>query len=264
MNIIKKIFTYYNNENILNSIRSGILEWDNFNNNFYLIDSNEHDINNLHNIEVQKDALLSNTIAFANNKPANNALLWGARGTGKSSLVLSVFKEVSNKKDLLLLELKTNQIKYLSFILRKLKKSNRKSIIFCDDFSFSLENENFILFKNIIDGAASKNSDVLYYVTSNYRNVIKANNNNNNISTLKKLEITEDETALSDRFGLWLGFESFNESVYLDIVYHYIKKYNLKIDNDYARKKAIQWSILRGSRSGREALHFVKNLITIT
>ena len=247
------------------TIPEGIIEWDNIENKFYKIDNETHNYSfKLSHVDKQKNILLKNTILFASGKPSNNVLLWGARGTGKSSLVLDVYKTVFKTKKISLLEVKTNQIKYLAFIIRALNETNRKFILFCDDFSFTSNNEDFILFKNILDGSVSKNKNILYYVTSNYRNIIKENYSYQSDSMLRKQEKIEDETALSDRFGLWLGFESFNESVYLDIVYHYIKKYNLKIDNDYVKKKAIQWSILRGSRSGREALHFVKNLITMT
>lgn len=242
-------------------IPEGILEWDNINNKFYEIQNKTtNNILNLCHLDKQKNILLKNTMLFANGKPSNNVLLWGARGTGKSSLVLNVYKTVSNTMKISLLEIKTNQIKYLTLILRILGETNRKFILFCDDFSFASNNEDFILFKNILDGSVSKNKNILYYVTSNYRNIIKENYLSQSDSMLKRQEKIEDETALSDRFGLWLGFETFNEEKYFDVVLKYCDLYNVKIKKNILKKRALQWSLSRGSRSGREALNFVKSL----
>jgi len=243
------------------TIPEGIIEWDNFENKFYKIENETHKNSfKLSHVDKQKNILLKNTILFASGKPSNNVLLWGARGTGKSSLVLNVYKTVLKTKNISLLEIKTNQIKYLGFIIRTLSKTNRKFILFCDDFSFTSNNEDFILFKNILDGSVSKNKNILYYVTSNYRNIIKENYSYQSDSMLKKQEKIEDETALSDRFGLWLGFETFNEEKYLDVVVKYCDLYDLKIEKNVLKKRALQWSLSRGSMSGREALNFVKSL----
>ena len=242
-------------------IPEGILEWNSYENKFYKIESHlSNNLINLYHIEEQKKKLLQNTMLFAQGKPSNNVLLWGARGTGKSSLVLAVYKTVVQKKRVSLLEIKTNQIKHLSFIIRILGKTKRKFILFCDDFSFTTNNDDFILFKNILDGSVSKNKNILYYVTSNYRNIVKENDADLTNSLLKKQEKIEDETALSDRFGLWLGFEKFDEFKYLHVVEKYCKSYNIKLKQDAVKKRAIQWAISRGSRSGREALNFVKSL----
>ena len=103
----------------------------------------------------------------------------------------------------------------MSTILRKISDPKQKFIIFCDDFSFSTENEDFILFKNILDGTVSKNNNLIYYVTSNFRNILKNNSKDNKVSMLEKNELVDDETALSDRFGIWLGFSKFSETQYL-------------------------------------------------
>ena len=243
------------------TIPEGIIEWDNIENKFYKIDNETYkDSFKLSHIDKQKNILLKNTMLFASGKPSNNVLLWGARGTGKSSLVLNVYKTVLKTKRVSLLEIKTNQIKYLSFIVRTLSETNRKFILFCDDFSFTSNSEDFTLFKNILDGSVSKNKNILYYVTSNYRNIIKENYSYQSDSMLKKQEKTEAETSLSDRFGLWLGFETFNEEKYLDVVIKYCDLYKLKIERNSLKKRALQWSLSRGSRSGREALNFVKSL----
>lgn len=258
---IKKIIAFLNkfNDNFYTTSK-GIFEWDNNESRFYLIENNATaNIDILHNIEKQKKSLLKNTLLFAQGKNANNALLWGSRGTGKSSLVIAVYRKVSRDYNLSLLEIKTNQIRYLNSILRKLESNKKKYIIFCDDFSFLPQDENFILFKNIIDGTVSRNKNIIYYVTSNYRNIIKETIDDKS-DTLKKQEIEDDHAALSDRFGLWLGFENFDQKKYLQIVKKYCELYNIKVNKKIIEKKAVQWSILRGSLSGREALHFVKNL----
>ncbi len=173
--------------------------------------------------------------------------------------MLAVYKEISKKYNISLLEIKPNQIKLLNSIIRKLDTKKNRYIIFCDDFSFTSLDENFVLFKNLIDGTVSRKKNILYYVTSNYRSMIKESVSNKE-NTLKKQEIDEDEAALSDRFGLWLGFERFDKKKYLEVVNKYRKIYKIKISKNKLNEKAIQWSILRGSFSGREALNFIKNL----
>jgi predicted AAA+ superfamily ATPase len=260
--LLRKLVKLISEEiNSKRKIPEGILEWDSIESKFYKIENKtSNNLLDLFHVNKQKDILLKNTMLFATGKPSNNVLLWGARGTGKSSLVLNVYKTVLKTKKISLLEIKTNQIKYLGFIIRALSETNRKFILFCDDFSFTSNNEDFILFKNTLDGSVSKNKNIIYYVTSNYRNIIKENYSYQSHSMLNKQEKIEDETALSDRFGLWLGFETFNEEKYLDVVVKYCDLYNIKIEKNILKKRALQWSLSRGSRSGREALNFVKSL----
>ena len=260
--LLKKLLNLVDKEiNSVKIIPEGILEWDDFSRKFYKIESKSNNfLSNLCHVDKQKKILLKNTMLFANGEPSNNVLLWGARGTGKSSLVLNVYKTVYKTKKITLLEIKTNQIKHLRLILRILSKTNRKFILFCDDFSFASNNEDFILFKSILDGSVSKNKNILYYVTSNYRNIIKENYLDQSASMLRRQEKIEDETALSDRFGLWLSFETFSEEKYLDIVMKYCDLFNIKAKKNVLKKRALQWSLSRGSRSGREALNFVKSL----
>ena len=260
--LLKKLITLIDKETASSKIiPEGILEWDSIENKFYKIENNiSNELQNLCHVEKQKNILFKNTILFLQGKLSNNVLLWGARGTGKSSLVLNVYKTVLNTEKISLLEIKTDQIKYLSIIIRKLNKTNRKFILFCDDFSFTSNNKDFILFKNILDGSVSKNKNILYYVTSNYRNIIKESTPHSTDSLLRRQEKIEDETALSDRFGLWLGFETFNEIKYLKVVETYCELYNIKMKKDVLKKRALQWALSRGSRSGREALNFVKSL----
>ena len=137
---------------------------------------------------------------------------------------------------------------------------NRKFIIFCDDFSFLSNDKEFVMFKSILDGSASKSENFIYYVTSNYRGIIKKTLVNNNENLLEQQETIDDETALSDRFGLWIGFNKFDIDQYIAVVDKYSKYYGINIKTDLLHKKAIRWSLQRGSRSGREAFNFVKSL----
>ena len=245
----------------INSFKKKILAWDELEKNFYTIKNNINiKTEELLFIKRQQQILLENSILFAQGKPSNNGLLWGARGTGKSSLIFSVFNDVKEKYNISLLEVKRNQMKYINTILRQLEKIDQKTIIFFDDFSFISNSEDFITFKNILDGAVSKNINYLFYVTSNFRSLIQYNDNKLNMDLIEQKEALDNETALSDRFGIWLGFEKFNNNQYLKIVSYYCKKLNIKYDASIIEKKALQWSLNRGSKSGREAYFFVKSL----
>ena len=246
----------------INNLKKKILAWDEYEKEFFFIENNINiNINDLLFIEKQKKILLKNTILFAEGRPFNYGLLWGSRGTGKSSLVFSIFNYLIKNHDISLLEIKRNQIKFISSILRKLNDINQKFIIFFDDFSFASESEDFMIFKNILDGTLSKNSNYLYYATSNFRSLIQ-NSNYYKVdpSILQQQEITDNETALSDRFGIWLGFEMFTVEQYLNVVKNYLIKHNIRDDIHMINKKALQWSLNRGSKSGREAYYFVKSL----
>ena len=244
----------------ISSFKKKILAWDEFDKNFYIVQNNINiKIEDLLFIEKQKKILLENTILFTKGKPSNNVLLWGARGTGKSSLILSIFNYVKEKNDIAILEIKKNQIKYINTIFRQLDKVDQKIIIFFDDLCFSTRSEDFITFKNILDGTVSKNLNYLFYATSNYRSMIQYNNKLN-MDMIEQQEALDSETALSDRFGIWLGFEKFTDNQYLQIVNYYCLKFNIKNDKSITSKKALQWSLNRGSKSGREAYYYVKSL----
>ena len=186
-------------------------------------------------------------------------MLWGARGTGKSSLVFSVFNYIKEKYNIALLEIKKNQLKYINSIFRQLNNIDQKIIIFFDDFSFAADSDDFIIFKNILDGAVSRNLNFLFYTTSNFRSIIQ-HNNKSNMDMIEQQEALDNETALSDRFGIWLGFEKFTNNQYLEIVNYYCLKFNIKYEKNIIASKALQWSLNRGGKSGREAYHFVKSL----
>ena len=244
----------------INSFKKKILAWDEFDKDFYILESNINTkIEDLLFIEKQKQILLENTILFAQGMPSNNSLLWGARGTGKSSLIFSVFNYIKEEYDIALLEIKRNQLKYINSIFRQLNNIEQKIIIFFDDFSFAANSDDFIIFKNILDGAVSKNLNFLFYTTSNFRSIIQ-HNNKSNMDMIEQQEALDNETALSDRFGIWLGFEKFTNNQYLEIVNYYCLKFNIKNDKDLLTRRALQWSLNRGAKSGREAYHFVKSL----
>ena len=158
-----------------------------------------------------------------------------------------------------LLEIKRNQLKYINSILRQLNNIDQKIIIFFDDFSFAANSDDFIIFKNILDGAVSRNFNFLFYTTSNFRSIIQ-HNNKSNMDMIEQQEALDNETALSDRFGIWLGFEKFTNNQYLEIVNYYCLKFNIKNEKNIITSKALQWSLNRGAKSGREAYHFVKSL----
>ncbi len=239
----------------------GFLEWSNEEKNFFKINQEKKLItNDLLYLDKHKNILIRNTKQFLKNKPANSALLWGARGTGKSSLIISVCNELKLNYSFLVVEIKFFQINFLPLILRRLEKEKEKIIIFCDDFSFEFNDEKFILFKNIIEGSLRNNTNIIFYVTSNFRHLVRDNvNSKNNVSNLK--DINENITSLSDRFGIWLGFHSFNQKQYNEIVSFYANIFKLKIEDATLQKKAAEWAMLRGSNSGREALNLVKYLM---
>ena len=244
----------------INYFKKKILAWDEFDKDFFELENGINTkIEDLLFIEKQKQILLENTILFAQGIPSNNCLLWGARGTGKSSLVFSVFNYVKKTYNISLLEIKRNQLKYINSIFRKLKNIDQKIIIFFDDFSLAANSDDFIIFKNILDGAVSRNFNFLFYTTSNFRSIIQ-HNNKSNMDMIEHQEALDNETALSDRFGIWLGFEKFTNNQYLEIVNYYCLKFNIETDKNLLTSKALQWSLNRGAKSGREAYHFVKSL----
>lgn len=244
----------------INSFKKNILAWDEIEKEFYTIRNNINiNIEDLLFLDKKAKVLLENTILFSQGKPANNGLLWGARGNGKSSLIFSIFNHVKERSNISLLEIKRNQLKHINVILRQLSRFNKKIIIFFDDFSFVADSEDFIIFKNILDGSINQNSNYLFYATSNFRTMLQYNQKST-MNMIEQQEALDNETALSDRFGIWLGFEKFTNHQYLQIVNYYCFKLNIRINKNIIKKKALQWSLNRGSKSGREAYYFVKSL----
>lgn len=250
-------------------MKSDVFYFDGDNLSFDVIDAFKYiPLEYLIGIDTQKEILYNNTNRFFMGKPSNNALLWGARGCGKSSLVKAVFmkinseNEVEKKEKLCLLEIRKNDLVHLNVILKRLRESKRKFIIFCDDLSFDEnDKEIFRYLKTLLDGSLnSMPENVIFYATSNRRHLIKKDEQNTDMDALKIKENTDEGVALSDRFGLWLGFHEIGQDEYLQMVRGYVKLFKVLIDDDELCTKALEWSMTRGSRSGRVAYQFIKSL----
>jgi predicted AAA+ superfamily ATPase len=220
----------------------------------------------LQGIIPQKTLLLENTINFSNDLPANNALLWGSRGTGKSSLVKSVHAEVillTNTKYLKLVEIHREDISDLPELLTLLSKYQKyKFILLCDDLSFDAGENTYKSLKAALDGGIEgKPTNVVFYATSNRRHLMPRDMVENEQSTaINPSESVEEKVSLSDRFGLWIGFHNISQEIYLDIVFAYINEYKIPIEKEKLKSKALEWSITRGARSGRVAWQFIQDL----
>ena len=223
-------------------------------------------INLLQGIIPQKTLLLENTINFSNSLPANNALLWGSRGTGKSSLVKSVHAEVillTGSKYLKLVEIHREDISDLPELLTLLSKYQKyKFILLCDDLSFDAGENTYKSLKAALDGGIEgKPNNVVFYATSNRRHLMPRDMVENEQSTaINPSESVEEKVSLSDRFGLWIGFHNISQEIYLDIVIAYINEYKIPIEKEKLKSEALEWSITRGARSGRVAWQFVQDI----
>ncbi len=215
-------------------------------------------------INKNKEIIIQNTLQFANNLPANNVLLWGARGMGKSSLVKAVHLYVRNftQNDLILIEIHKNEIDSLPNLIRLLSNEKKQFIIFCDDLSFEYGEQTYKALKSLLDGGIEKKSDnILFYATSNRRHLIARNIvENEKQNAIHESEVVEEKISLSDRFGISLGFYSCSQKDYYTIVKAYSEEYKLNISNQDLEQLSIKWSIARGSRSGRVAWQFIQDL----
>ncbi len=218
----------------------------------------------LKGIEFQKEILIDNTINFANNFPANNALLWGAKGTGKSSLIKSVHLEISKKYNhLKLIEIHREDILELPRLLSILSELNSyQCILLCDDLSFDQGENSYKSLKSVLDGGIEgKPKNIIFYATSNRRHLMPREMIDNEKSTsISPSEATEEKVSLSDRFGIWIGFHNISQEVYIDMIMSYAKNYNIKLKHNEMKAKALEWSITRGSRSGRVAWQFIQQI----
>ena len=226
---------------------------------------NAIDIDLLKGIDHTKSILIENTKQFSSGYPANNVLLWGARGMGKSSLVKSVHREISlknKKKRLILIEIYRDDIKTLPLLISQLNNYDHRFIIYCDDLSFNENENNYKSLKTVLDGGIMERSqNIIFYATSNRRHLMPRSMIENESSTsISPSESVEEKISLSDRFGLWLGFYQCSQSDYLDIVNTYASYYKFKIDDNELKNLAIEWSVTRGSRSGRVAWQFIQDL----
>ena len=220
------------------------------------------DIQLLVGIDRQKNTLLKNTINFSNGNFTNNALLWGSRGNGKSSLIKSVFFNVNKKqKKLKLLQVNKNDIFDLEIIYSILSQHNDfRFIIFIDDLSFEKIDSDYKIIKSTLDGSIQNQpTNILLYVTSNRRHLMPRDMiENERSSAIHTDESVEEKISLSDRFGLWIGFHNLSQNDYLEIINKYCDTYNLNF-NDLVKKEAVKWSLQRGNRTGRSAWQFILN-----
>ncbi len=220
------------------------------------------DIDMLIGIERQKKILLKNTENFANGNFTNNALLWGSRGNGKSSLIKSIFYKVNkNKKKLKLLQLNKNDIFDIEIIYEKLGKIKLYNfIIFIDDLSFEKIDSDYKIIKSTLDGSIQNQpSNILLYVTSNRRHLMPRDMiENERSSAIHTDESVEEKISLSDRFGLWIGFHNISQDDFINIIKKYCKVYDLEF-NENIIKEGIRWSLQRGNRTGRSAWQFILN-----
>ena len=218
----------------------------------------------LRGIDHQRDSLLENTQRFSDALPANNALLWGARGMGKSSLVKAVHAEINGtaKKPLILAEIHREDIHTLPQILPLLRTSKDRFILFCDDLTFDGQDTSYKSLKAMLEGGIEgRPENVIFYATSNRRHMMPREMIENERATaINPGEAVDEKVSLSDRFGLWLGFHGCDQATYITIVEGYAESYNLEIDRAALLAEANEWSITRGARSGRVAWQFIQEL----
>ena len=214
-------------------------------------------------IRRARDTLLANTRQFANGYPANNALLWGARGMGKSSLVKAVHAQIlEDGQNLKIVELQREDLPSVARLLNILRSAQHRFILFCDDLSFSHDDQHYKSLKAVLDGGIEgRPENVLFYATSNRRHLMPRDMIENERSqAINPSEAVEEKVSLSDRFGLWLGFHPCTQDEYLEMISGYCRAYELQIDPDELRAQAIEWQATRGARSGRVAWQFFADL----
>ena len=212
-------------------------------------------------INNNKKILYNNTLQFAKGFPANNVLLWGARGTGKSSLVKLIHNKISSDyNSLKLIQVKKEDIPSLDKLLSLLQQTqdNYNFIIYCDDLSFSDENDDFKILKVLLDGGLiEKPRNVIFYCTSNRKHLIPRDMSENLYSSISPTEAVEEKVSLSDRFGLILGFYPFSQDQFIEMIINYKNNYKIPISDEETIKEAIEWQQTRGARSGRVAWQFI-------
>ena len=221
----------------------------------------------LKGIDHAATQLLDNTRRFATGLPANNALLWGARGMGKSSLVKAAHAEVlaelaKDAPGLKLVEIHREDIATLPTALAVMREAPHRFIVFCDDLSFDYDDTSYKSLKAVLEGGIEgRPANVLFYATSNRRHLMPRDMVENERSTaINPSEAVEEKVSLSDRFGLWLGFHNCSQDDYLAMVRAYAAHFGLDVDDETLRRDALEWSITRGARSGRVAWQFTQDL----
>jgi len=215
-------------------------------------------------VDHVRDILHENTLRFAEGFPANNVLLWGARGMGKSSLVKAVHEDVraSTNVPLKLVEVHREDIATLPALLDLLKASDQRVILFCDDLSFDHDDTAYKSLKAALDGGIEGRPDnVLFYATSNRRHLLPRHMMENEQSTaINPSEAVEEKVSLSDRFGLWLGFHKCSQEDYLTMIEGYAQHFDLGLDQETLHAEALEWATTRGGRSGRVAWQYIQDL----
>lgn len=220
----------------------------------------------LKGVDRMRDILMENTERFANGLPANNALLWGARGMGKSSLVKAAHASINAERKpadrLKLIEIHREDIESLPALMEQLRASSFRFIVFCDDLSFDGNDASYKSLKAVLEGGIEgRPENVILYATSNRRHLLAREMIENERSTaINPGEAVEEKVSLSDRFGLWLGFHRCSQDEYLAMVRGYCSHFGVKIDDEALEREALEWSTTRGSRSGRVAWQFVQEL----
>jgi predicted AAA+ superfamily ATPase len=220
----------------------------------------------LKGVDRMRDILMENTERFANGLPANNALLWGARGMGKSSLVKATHASINADRKaadrLKLIEIHREDIESLPALMEQLRASSFRFIVFCDDLSFDGNDASYKSLKAVLEGGIEgRPENVILYATSNRRHLLAREMIENERSTaINPGEAVEEKVSLSDRFGLWLGFHRCSQDEYLAMVRGYCSHFGINLDDEELEREALEWSTTRGSRSGRVAWQFVQEL----
>ncbi|MBK3399109.1 MULTISPECIES: ATP-binding protein [Methylobacterium] len=219
----------------------------------------------LRGIDRMRDTLFDNTARFARGLPANNALLWGARGMGKSSLVKAVHAEINAsgpERPLKLVEIHREDIEGLPALMGWLRPDPHRFVVFCDDLSFDGDDTSYKSLKAALDGGIEGRPDnVIFYATSNRRHLLARDMMENERSTaINPGEAVEEKVSLSDRFGLWLGFHKCSQDEYLAMIDAYVARHGLTIAPEQLRAEALEWSTTRGARSGRTAFQYIQDL----
>lgn len=226
-------------------------------------------LDDLKGIERQKEKVIQNTLQFLKGLPANDVLLTGSRGTGKSSIVRAVLTQYESE-GLRLIEIERDDLSDLPLIQKLIENRPEKFIVYCDDLAFNTEDENYRSLKSVLDGSLqSGSSNFIIYATSNRRHLLPEFMHENTPVTrvdvpqyteLHPQEAIEEKISLSDRFGMWLSFYPMDQNLYLEIVEHYLAKANMPLD-EHTRAEALRWCQARGQRSGRAAYQFSKHWI---
>lgn len=224
---------------------------------------NRVDIGLLVGVDRARDTLLQNTLQFARGHPANNVLLWGARGMGKSSLVKAAHAAAAAQvPGLKLVEVQREDLPSIGRLMNILRAAPWRFVLFCDDLSFSHDDQHYKSLKAVLDGGIEgRPENVVFYATSNRRHLMPRDMIENERSTaINPAEAVEEKVSLSDRFGLWLGFHPCDQDQFLAMIRGYCDAFGIEIDDDTLRAEAIEWQQTRGGRSGRVAWQYVTDL----